>query len=616
MENVSKKQIRVSTADVIYYPPERKVSCCNIIIFITCFFACLFVFLETRVLYAQIQLNPLEIVKTGDQRPVNPLEIVRPGDRRPELPEYEGKTPPPEIGTPPTLPPVPKTEDDITTAQKVYIKEYKFIGNTVFSDSVLKKIAKPYARKAVTFEMLEELRHKLTLYYINQGYRNSGAIIPDQKVTAGVVVFAIIEGTLDRIEIKESGKIRARFIKSRLELGSGPPLDINDLQKQVQLLHQKSIIRKIDAELSPGLGLGKSILTVHAYDASPWIFGVRFDNHRSPSVGSLSGEIYGSHMNLTGWGDNLSVSYGLTKGLDDWSVSYALPVSRYDTTLTLRYERSDSEVIEEPYDQIDIESKSETWGITLAHPLYKSPAKEFSFSLTGERRHSETFLGGDPFSFSPGAEDGQSDVTVIRFAQNWLSRDRKQVFAVRSVFNVGIGALGATHNDTDPDGRFFSWLGQFQWARRLNFLNSQLITRTDCQFANDSLMSLEKFSIGGANSIRGYRENQLVRDNGLAASIELRVPLFRMPVWKVSRTQEDGILYLAPFFDWGWAENTDSVNTDPRTISSVGAGLRWDPSAKIHAEVYWGHALRDIENPNEYDLQDSGVHFLFNCRFF
>ena len=35
----------------------------------------------------------------------------------------------------------------------------------------------------------------------------------------------------------------------------------------------------------------------------------------------------------------------------------------------------------------------------------------------------------------------------------------------------------------------------------------------------------EKFSLGGVNSVRGYRENELVSDNGVIGSMELRIPL-------------------------------------------------------------------------------------------
>ena len=227
-----------------------------------------------------------------------------------------------------------------------------------------------------------------------------------------------------------------------------------------------------------------------------------------------------------------------------------------------------------------------------------------------------------PFSFSPGVQNGESDVTVIRFSQDGLLRSPSRVFAFRSVFSLGIDALGATRKqkDSDPDGCFFAWLGQIQWAGRLNkFLNklggSQLIFRTDLQLAADPLLPLEKFAVGGASSVRGYRENQLVKDNGIVSSLELRIPVLRFPLPNLSKGPEDGRVELAPFADWGQAWSTDSPTSDNRSISSVGIGIRWEPSSRILGQIYWGIPLRDVDNPDN-DLQDAGIHFELSCRFF
>ena len=61
------------------------------------------------------------------------------------------------------------------------------------------------------------------------------------------------------------------------------------------------------------------------------------------------------------------------------------------------------------------------------------------------------------------------------------------------------------------------------------------------------LPTLEQFAVGGVDSVRGYQENQLVRDQGLTASLELRVP--------VLRKQERDVLEAVPFFDVGYAIN-------------------------------------------------------------
>jgi hemolysin activation/secretion protein len=107
--------------------------------------------------------------------------------------------------------------------------------------------------------------------------------------------------------------------------------------------------------------------------------------------------------------------------------------------------------------------------------------------------------------------------------------------------------------------------------------------------------------------VRGYRENEVVRDNAFIASLEARIPLLRNKPWA-------DYLQLAPFVDFGTGWNTDRPTPDPKTLSSVGLGLRWGVSLagplKLRPgfELYWGKALRNIDYA-EYDLQNDGIHF-------
>ena len=63
--------------------------------------------------------------------------------------------------------------------------------------------------------------------------------------------------------------------------------------------------------------------------------------------------------------------------------------------------------------------------------------------------------------------------------------------------------------------------------------------------------------------VRGYLENQVVRDNAVLASVETRIPLVRNTPWADS-------VQLAPFFDYGNAWNTQLRTLAPRNLLSVG----------------------------------------------
>jgi len=211
---------------------------------------------------------------------------------------------------------------------------------------------------------------------------------------------------------------------------------------------------------------------------------------------------------------------------------------------------------------------------------------------------------------SPGAQQGESVVSALRFAQEAVYRTSEQVIAARSRFSAGVDALGATINESGlPSGKFFAWLGQFQWVRRLPVLDSQLILRADTQLTSDSLLGLEQFAVGGRYTVRGYRENTFVRDNAVVVSLEARVPMVRNVRWA-------DYLELAPFFDYGRAWNANPPGDHPADISSAGIGLRWGariPAAiplRTQLEVYWGRPFRNIQTTGG-NLQDRGIHLQF-----
>jgi hemolysin activation/secretion protein len=143
-----------------------------------------------------------------------------------------------------------------------------------------------------------------------------------------------------------------------------------------------------------------------------------------------------------------------------------------------------------------------------------------------------------------------------------------------------------------------------QWAHRFGkrWWGSQLVFRADVQLASDPLLSLEKFAVGGSRTVRGYRENEVVRDNGVVASLELRIPLYREPLGRE-------IVQLAPFADFGraWDERDDFPD---ETLASLGVGLRVAPFEWLYGEFYWGGRLTDVSRSTvENDLQDDGIHF-------
>lgn len=548
------------------------------------------------------------ILTSFSEREASAQPFERPAETRPVIPPPGEAEEPPEFILPQLPPPSPGGQR-LSHGPRILVHEFRVTGATVFPEDEIAALTAPYENRPVTSEDLQELRDKLTLLYVQAGYVNSGALLPDQDVSRGIVEYRMVEGRLDRVELEGNRYFRDGVLRSRLLRGAHTPLNVRDLEEELELLQQDPRIRRVQAELIPGDRPGEAVLRTRFEEEPPYRAALELSNHEPPSIGAYRARLRLADENLLGFGDVLRGRASFTEGLEDYEVGYEIPVTQSDTTAGAWYQHGESDIVEDPFDATDIESESQTLGLEIRHPVHRTPRSRLELALLGEYRESENFVAGHPFSFVPGPDKGRSVVSAVRFRQDWLYRDLHQVLAGRSMLSLGIDALGATvHRGDEPDGQYLAWLGQLQWARRLERSGLEILFRTDVQLSTSPLLSLEQFSVGGYSSVRGYRENELVADNGVVSSLELRLPLW-------SDATRFRTVQLAAFGDVGHAWNT--VNTgDARrgsfqhhTLASIGLGLRVAFTRHLHGEVYWGEELRDVEEPDDRDLQDTGVYF-------
>lgn len=504
---------------------------------------------------------------------------------------------------------LPLKSENISEAENFFVRKIMVTGSTVFSESELSVITAPFEGREVAFEELEALRQKLTLNYIEKGYINSGAIIPKQDIENGVIAINIIEGQLTEVYIDGASHLDEKFIKDRIALYATHPLNINELQRGIWLLQTYPFIKKINAELVPGVIRGESALKARVEENSPYNIWGRFSNEQSPSVGSERLEVGMTVSNLMGAGDSAGALVAGSQSLYDVELHYELPVTSRDTTIRIEGRKNASTVIEPPFDYLDIVSESETYSLSIQRPIYKDIGRQVIAAVSFDRRYGRTYLLGQPIELSEGDTNGRAGISAFRFALNWLDRNMDQVVAARASLNWGIDAFGATVNDAGTDGVFVSWLGQFQYARRLSESGLQSLFRADIQLAGEHLLAMERFAVGGDGSVRGYRKNILVSDNGLTASLEFRYPVLGDPL------SGNGSIQIALFTDYGKSWNQGTTNPDPDTIYSAGIGTIVGPYWGVSGQLYWGIPLKKLDRTGT-TMQEQGIHFVITAQPF
>ena len=515
---------------------------------------------------------------------------------------------PGENSSPAVLPeivPSTKTSGQLSQIPKIDVKKIELAGMTVFSRAELGDYLNKVEGHTVTFEALNQLRHKISELYLSKGYINSGVVIPDQKVEQGYITFKVIEGKLNTVEVEGLDTLDKSYVSSAITNNISNPLNVNELADAVKLLNQDKLIDQINASLVPGNELGQSALKVHVKEAPGFYYAMGVDNYLSPSVGAERATINVGHSNLSGRSDQLDFNLDYTKGLTGSSFSYDTPLPNWRDRIAFYGDYRDYIVVEEPFDQIDIKSTSYYYGLRLSRPFIKHLNEEITASLGFEVKHSESTLLAQPFSFSLGAINGETDVSVLNAGISWVDRLPTSVFSFQGSLRHGLLVFDATENKGNlPDGQFTLFKGQAQYVFLTKLLNSQLLFRSGFQLAFDPLLAFEKFAVGGRYSVRGYRENQFVRDNGITGTLEWRVPL-------MMDKNERQLLQALTFLDTGssWDKDENLSKTTKESISSVGIGIQWEPTLNWYAELFYANGFKDLPEPTDTDLQDNGIHF-------
>jgi len=129
------------------------------------------------------------------------------------------------------------------------------------------------------------------------------------------------------------------------------------------------------------------------------------------------------------------------------------------------------------------------------------------------------------------------------------------------------------------------------------------------QVASGPLLSTEQFSVGGAATVRGYNENQILADEGFVSRVELISP----NLLRLVENQEYGDVRPFVFFDYGIGSLLDAqIGEDPSaTLASTGVGMRYSFQDYASASVIFAQTLHRAFG---YDV-DNRILFQVNVQY-
>jgi hemolysin activation/secretion protein len=513
-------------------------------------------------------------------------------------------------------------------AERFGVLEYRVLGNSVLEGVAIEEKLYPHLGEARTLADVETARKSLEELYHQRGYATVFVDIPDQTVDEGIVRLKVTEGRLDRVRISgaryfANGTIRTAAPEARA--GTVPNLPV--LQRQLVQVNRQSRDREVTPVLRAGRVPGTVDLELKVKDGLPLHLGLELNDRYTAYTSRYRSNLTASYENLFQRFHTLSFQYQTApeepQQVRVLAATYLAPLGLDGDALAFYAVDTQSDLATVvDVNPLAIRGNGRIYGARLIRSLPAAGAWWQSFTLGADYKDFTDTIEISALDPLSGEIDLTRDLTPIRYlngslawAGGWRSASRS--LGSSSTLNFGVDGLindQAEFRYKRARGRasYVYLRSDLQFEQRL-WGGSALTLRVAGQAAPAPLISNEQFSIGGAESVRGYLESAQLGDLGAAGTLEWRSPSMHRWLGEWARTAtvfvfaDGGVVSVLAVPE----QNTRYI-TVRHELYSAGAGLRLAAFGNLEANLDWAWPLRDS---GEVEAGDARLHFRTRWSF-
>jgi hemolysin activation/secretion protein len=484
--------------------------------------------------------------------------------------------------TAPTLPPLPPTPLPPATglpATSVAVNSVAIEGATAYPLAQLQALAQGLIGPRTSLADIDRARRSILLLYRSNGY--SYVTVAARLDAGGVLHIAVVESYIAEVklsgEIGPAGTLVLRFLQ---HLVDKRPLNDADYEHWVLLANSipgiavAPLLQRLESE--PGAFTLIARVTRAAVSGS---FSV--DNNAFPQAGREQGLLTVGVNSLSSLGERSEASFYLS-GPDGHEIYGQASETFFvgSSGLSVRlYGGTGRELPCCSYSQIGYDSKTTQFGALMSYPLVLRRQQQLYLRAAFDAIDVETLANGERAS--------ADDLRVLRAEADYTLSDTllgtrfDGTNAVTARLSKGLTAFGASAQDRPDAGRlhedptFFKFNAEISRDQTLyRFADGPRVSLFGLvagQASPDVLPNEEQFYLGGLRFTRGFYSGEVVGDNAVAATAELRV---------TSTYLLDALgrqIVLTPqfygFYDDGetWQNQATDAN---QIVRSYGIGLR------------------------------------------
>jgi len=531
---------------------------------------------------------------------------------RPALPQPKtapSVTPPAE--SPAVIPPGGPT---------VTVQRFEISGNSVFKDEVLQAVVARFLNQPLTLAELYKAADAITDYYQAHGYSIARATLPEQKLDEGVLKIQVLEGRVGQVSFEGNTRTRTAVLQHEASaLKTGDVYTDAAMDRAVLLVNDLPGVTA-QAVLQPGSAFGTADV-IYKADEAHYSGQLSADDYGRKSTGRARLNASLTVNSLTGSGDRLDASLTHAEGnlLNFGSLDYSLPLGPDGGRLTAGYNQSEYHLA-----TFDITSKDKVSAYLLhiggstrnanlgwQYPLLRSHDENlyWGFGLQHEGT-TTTSLGKTVASTSLNAL--QLSFFYNASGPDGSSKTLDGAFATNGGKNPNGVSTSAEQARATLEGSLYEPLGGFAF-----------VGRAGGQWSADPLTDIDKYSLGGPDSVRGYESAEARGDSALFASAEFQHPVLAWPftagwfvdagkVWTESLQE---LKFIGPVTRLGQTVNqfeTVRAGSSHATLAASGFELIYTPvSHAWEARVQWAFGFGGYK-PAE---SDEGGHLWATIGF-
>jgi len=466
----------------------------------------------------------------------------------------------------------PRAAIKLPEGAQLEVARFRVTGNKAFGGAALAELVKPWEGRVLDVNGLNDAAGAITRYYQTQGFLLAYAYLPVQKVEQGVVEIAVLEGTVDSVQVVSAQDVRLsdEVIQQYVEgITQTPQVLQTDLERRLLLLNDiPGVVAR--ASFAPGAQPGTADVIVTVAEEEPLAYSVDLNNHGSKSTGEYRLGAQFQFRNLFGVGDStrLRLQSSPQVNLTTGSLNTRVPLGGRGWTAEAGLSRL-SYTLGAPYDTLGARGEANTVHLGLNYALVRSLDASISLSggydykdladvldLIGSRnkKHSQQFSLGLNASGSDAFLGGGTTVSTLTYSGGSLDWDTTPAAGAAS------GSFGKLSFDA--------------WRRQVLAPGWSASLRVSGQRALDNLDSSEKYALTGPYGVRAYAPGQASVDSGSVAALELR------RAW----AQSGGTFSSSLFYDYGrgrYAIYPAAGVDNAISLRGYGLGLGWANGADL-----------------------------------